>query len=105
MVTTLAIFGMHVLNDVALSCLREVRESPSISSATLSDATSLLPSRGRYPWHTNSADRDTTLARSMVCSSAQLALTLAGDDRDRLMTELLELLMLRPSSMGPTDGS
>jgi UTP--glucose-1-phosphate uridylyltransferase len=91
----LAFFGMHVLTPAVLRILEEQMSNHSPgSNFTLSAALNELPNREQYlglektDWRYDVGTRYGLL-------KAQLALALNGQDRDLVLTELLELFTSR----------
>jgi UTP--glucose-1-phosphate uridylyltransferase len=95
----LCFFGMHVLTPAVMDLLGEVLAAEE--RPTLSSALALLPRRERYLALCMSARRYDLGARYGLLQ-AQLALALAGRDRDEVLTQLIELLAQREAS---SDGS
>ena len=92
----LAFFGMHVLTPSTLELLGEILESKT--RATLSDALAVIARKEKYLALQVSADRYDLGAKYGLLTS-QLALALAGHDRDEVMSLLVNLLaneQLRP---------
>ena len=89
----LAFFGMHVLThdvvELIGALISEGRDKPS-----LSDALAMLPTRGRYLAYELKGSRY-NLGIKYGLLKAQLAIGLAGSDRDQILTELVDLLAHR----------
>ncbi len=90
----LCFFGMHVLGPEIFALLDEQRRLAPDSSLGLSNALHTLASRRRYLAF-NVAGRRFDIGAPYGLLIAQLALSLSGRDRDRVLTQLVELLALR----------
>ena len=94
----LAFFGMHVLTPGALSILGELVESAPQDRVTLSDALALVAKKEKYLALQVHAERyDLGAAYGLLTS--QVALALAGRDREEVLSLLVTLLandQLRP---------
>ena len=90
----LAFFGMHVLTSEVMNLLCDVVDDPKLDRPTLSDALARLPGRGRYLAHQIQGSRY-NLAATYGLLRAQLAIGLAGRDRDLILTELIDVLATR----------
>lgn len=105
----LGFFGMHVLTPDATEAIDEVlaeqadatatSDQTPAKRATLSDALAKLPSRSRYLAYQAQGHRY-NIGVKYGLLVAQLAIGLSGQDRDQILTEMVELLALR-SSVGP----
>lgn len=92
----LTFFGMHVLPPAVLDLLDElVSEMPS-SRPSLSEAMSQLLRKQRYLALSIEGSRY-NIGVKYGLLVAQLALGLAGNDRDQILTELVDLMMPRQS--------
>jgi UTP--glucose-1-phosphate uridylyltransferase len=90
----LCFFGMHVLTPTVFELLHELLDGPnSTHPVTLSAALSTLARRERYLALEVDGSRS-NLGTTYGLFLAQLALGLAGRDREILLSELLELLAL-----------
>ena len=89
----LCFFGMHVLPPEILDLLEEQAKAAG-RSLGLSPALHALASRRRYLAF-SIAGRRYDIGATYGLLFAQLALTLAGRDRDRILTQLVELLAIR----------
>lgn len=90
----LGFFGLHVLEPEILTILGEIKSDDAGVPVTLSDALAKLPSRGKYL----AASLDGTrynLGVKYGLLKAQLAIALAGHDRDEILSELIELMATR----------
>ncbi|MEM6469524.1 MAG: sugar phosphate nucleotidyltransferase [Planctomycetota bacterium] len=93
----LGFFGMHVLAPEVLPLLHDSITDAVDRKATLSDALSRLPGRGQYLAARLSGSRY-NLGIQYGLLKAQLAIALAGQDRDQILSELVELLAIGPAS-------
>jgi UTP--glucose-1-phosphate uridylyltransferase len=91
----LCFFGMHVLTPLAMELLGEaLREADGRARVALTPCLAKLASRERYLAHELRGTRyDIGLTYGLL--SAQLALALAGRDRDEVLSMLVELLAAR----------
>ncbi|MFO7695675.1 MAG: UTP--glucose-1-phosphate uridylyltransferase, partial [Anaerolineae bacterium] len=89
----LCYFGMHVLTPGVMRILEE-RLNAQPEGVTLSDALNLLPRHERYLALESDGRRYDVGARYGILT-AQVALALAGQDREWVLSELLELLATR----------
>ncbi len=90
----LCFFGMHVLGPEIFSLLEEHQRAAPDGPLGLSPALHTLAARRRYLAFTV-AGRRFDIGAPYGLLFAQLALSLAGRDRDRVLTQLVELLALR----------
>ena len=90
----LGFFGMHVLTHQVLKLLEELPAEQNSRKTTLSDALNLLPSREKYLAFQTRGHR-CNLGVKYGLLRAQLAIGLSGKDRDRILTELVDLLANR----------
>ncbi|QDT01643.1 UTP--glucose-1-phosphate uridylyltransferase [Rubripirellula lacrimiformis] len=95
----LGFFGMHVLTPEIIPLLEQVRDQASTAGASapkpsLSDAASLMPSRGRYLAYEIHGSRY-NLGVKYGLLKAQLAIGLSGIDREQILTEMVDLLSHR----------
>lgn len=90
----LCFFGMHVLDADIFTLLEEQRAAAPRESLGLSPALHALAARRRY-LALSIAGRRYDIGAPYGLLLAQLALSLAGRDRDRVLTQLVELLALR----------
>lgn len=90
----LGFFGMHVLTNQVLQILEELPAKVDSRQTTLSDALNLLPSREKYLAFKTRGHR-CNLGVKYGLLRAQLAIGLSGQDRDRILTELVDLLANR----------
>jgi UTP--glucose-1-phosphate uridylyltransferase len=91
----LCFFGMHVLPAEVFDLLEEQRAAASGQPLGLSSALHALAARRRYLAF-SIAGRRYDIGAPYGLLFAQLALTLAGRDRDHVLTQLVELLATRP---------
>lgn len=90
----LCFYGMHVLTPAVMEILGELLADPSARSITLSEALSELARREQYLALVEPAARfDVGVKYGLF--HAQLALALAGDDRDQVMSRMLETVLAR----------
>jgi UTP--glucose-1-phosphate uridylyltransferase len=89
----LCYFGMHVLTPGVMRIVEE-RLNAQPEGVTLSDALNLLPRHERYLALESDGRRYDVGARYGILT-AQVALALAGQDREWVLSELLELLATR----------
>lgn len=91
----LCFFGMHVLTPVVFKILgQQIAEAGSPEGITLSDALAELAKREQYLALEHPGWRyDIGVKYGLL--TAQLALALSGQDRDTVLSMLLELLTLR----------
>lgn len=97
----LCFFGMHVLTPVVFKILgQQIAEAGSPEGVTLSDALAELAKREQYLALEHPGWRyDIGVKYGLL--TAQLALALSGQDRDTVLSMLLELLALR--ELGTTE--
>ena len=90
----LCFFGMHVLGPEIFGLLEEQHRTTPDSPLGLSPALHVLASRRRYLAF-NVAGRRFDIGAPYGLLIAQLALSLSGRERDRVLTQLVELLAVR----------
>jgi len=90
----LCFFGLHVLDDEIFSILEEHRAAAPDKNLGLSPALHALAGRRRF-LALAVAGRRYDIGAPYGLLLAQLALSLAGRDRDQVLTQLVELLALR----------
>jgi UTP--glucose-1-phosphate uridylyltransferase len=90
----LCFFGMHVLPAEVFDLLEEQRAAAPDRALGLSPALHALAARRRYLAY-SLAGRRYDIGAAYGLLFAQLALTFAGRDRDRVLTQLVELLSIR----------
>ena len=90
----LCFFGMHVLGPEIFALLHEQQQAAPNGPLGLSPALHTLASRRRYLALTV-AGRRFDIGAPYGLLFAQLGLSLAGRDRDRVLTQLVELLAVR----------
>ena len=93
----LCFFGMHVLTSTVLDILADrVKAAAGQSKVTLSDALVELANREQYlALEMHDWRYDVGVKYGLL--TAQLALALSGQDRDEVLSKLLELVALRES--------
>ena len=95
----LCMFGIHVLTPGVLDILTELLAANSNGkSITLSDALTILAQRERYLAYEMDGRRY-NIGVKYGLLIAQLAVALTGNDREQILTELVELLATRPDAM------
>ena len=92
----LCFFGLHVLGAEVFSVLEEQRAAAPDRPLGLSPALHALASRQRYLAF-SVAGRRYDIGAPYGLLFAQLALSLSGGERDHVLTQLVELLALRPT--------
>lgn len=90
----LGFFGMHVLTSDVMGLIEQLMSDSGIDKPTLSDAAALLPSRGKYLAYELKGSRY-NLGIKYGLLKAQLAIGLSGNDRDLILTEMVDLLANR----------
>lgn len=90
----LCFFGMHVLQPEIFALLEEQQATAPDRSLGLSPALHALAAKQRYLAF-SVAGRRFDIGAPYGLLFAQLALSLAGRDRDRVLTQLVELLAVR----------
>jgi UTP--glucose-1-phosphate uridylyltransferase len=91
----LCLFGMHVLTPTLMDLLAEaVSKAEPGQSIQLSDSLSALAQRERY-FALEAEGTRYNIGEKYGLLIAQLALALTGNDRDQILTELVELLATR----------
>jgi UTP--glucose-1-phosphate uridylyltransferase len=100
----LCFFGMHVLTPTVMDILEQrVAEAGARGGVTLSGALALLAQREKYMAYEEHARRyDVGVRYGLLI--AQLALVLSGQDRDEVLTRILELLAHRELSLDSQRG-
>jgi UTP--glucose-1-phosphate uridylyltransferase len=100
----LCFFGMHVLTPTVMDVLdQQVSSAGSRGGVTLSGALTVLAQREKYLAFEEQARRyDVGVRYGLLI--AQLALVLSGQDRDQVLTRILELLAHRELSAGRGPG-
>jgi UTP--glucose-1-phosphate uridylyltransferase len=91
----LCFFGMHVLEPEIFTLLDEQQHAAPDKPVGLSPALHALAARRRY-LALSVAGRRFDIGAPYGLLFAQLALSFSGRDRDRVLTQLVELLALRP---------
>ncbi len=92
----LCFFGLHVLGPEIFTLLEEQQAATPDKPYGLSPALHALAARQRYLAFTV-AGRRYDIGASYGLLFAQLALSLSGRERDQVLTQLVELLALRPT--------
>jgi len=92
----LCFFGLHVLGAEIFSLLEEQQAATPDKPYGLTPALHALAARQRYLAFTV-AGRRYDIGASYGLLFAQLALSLSGRERDTVLTQLVELLALRPT--------
>jgi UTP--glucose-1-phosphate uridylyltransferase len=92
----LCFFGLHVLGGEVFSLLEAQRAAAPDTSLGLSPALHALAARQRYLAF-SVAGRRYDIGAPYGLLFAQLALSLSGRERDHVLTQLVELLALRPN--------
>lgn len=90
----LCFFGLHVLDPEILAILEEQQRANPGANLGLSPALHALAARRRY-LALSIDGRRFDIGAAYGTLFAQLALSLAGRDRDRVLTQLVELLAVR----------
>jgi len=88
----LCFFGMHVLTPLVIEILGQLHSAAPDTPLTLSAALAEFAHRGQYlAWET--PDRRYDIGAPYGVLMAQLALALAGRDRNEVLSRMLELLV------------
>jgi UTP--glucose-1-phosphate uridylyltransferase len=93
----LCFFGMHVLGPEIFVVLEQQQRGAPDRPLGLSPALHALAAQRRY-LALSVAGRRFDIGAPYGLLFAQLALSLAGRDRDRVLTQLVELLATRPDA-------
>jgi len=99
----LGFFGMHVLTPEVMELVESQLAQVEGMQPTLSDAVAQLPSRGKYLAFRVAGTRY-NLGMKYGLLKAQLAIGLSGDDRDEILTELIDLMASRAQAL-PGNGA
>jgi UTP--glucose-1-phosphate uridylyltransferase len=94
----LCFFGLHVLGAEIFSLLEEQRAAAPDRALGLSPALHALAGRQRYLAFTVAGSRY-DIGATYGLLFAQLALSLSGRERDQVLTQLVELLAVRPTKI------
>ena len=95
----LCLFGMHVLTPTVLEILDELLVTTrNGQEITLSDALTVLAQQERVLAYESDGHRY-NIGEKYGLLVAQLALALSGNDRDQVLSELVELLAMRPEAV------
>ena len=90
---------MHVLTPVIFNILADLLTGSSQNRPSLSSALAILAQREQYLAMTHKGQRfDVGVKYGLF--SAQLALALHGHDRDKVLTEIIQVLASREQSEG-----
>ena len=90
----LCFYGMHVLTPTIFEILSKMLSDPSAERPSLSSALAVLAQREQYLAMIQKGQRfDVGVKYGLF--TAQLALALQGQDRDKVMTELIKVLAAR----------
>jgi UTP--glucose-1-phosphate uridylyltransferase len=89
----LCFFGMHVLTPTVMEILEQQLQRPSTTQTTFSDALSELAAREQY-LALEQIGRRYDIGANYGLFWAQLALALDGQDRNKVLAQLLELVAL-----------
>ncbi len=101
----LCFFGLHVLPAALFEPLeRAVREAADPSRVSLTQALATLPGRAKWLALEVAATRF-DLGEKYGLLIAQLALALAGSDRDDVLAQVTELLLAREKARAAGDGA
>ncbi|MCL5743877.1 MAG: sugar phosphate nucleotidyltransferase [Acidobacteria bacterium] len=95
----LCFFGMHVLTPTVMDILEKLLAADSSGAVSLSNALAELATREHY-LALEETGRRYDLGGRYGLLTAQLALALAGRDRNEVLSQLVELLALREMSAG-----
>lgn len=91
----LGFFGMHVLTAEIMDAIDQLLAEGKKNKPTLSDAAAILRTRQRYLAYQVQGKRY-NLGVKYGLLIAQLAIGLSGNDRDYILTEMIDLLADRP---------
>ncbi|QEG01382.1 UTP--glucose-1-phosphate uridylyltransferase [Stieleria maiorica] len=95
----LGFFGMHVLTHDIIAALEQVVADKSLTKPTLSDALDVLRARHKYmAFEVRGTRYNLGIPYGLLIS--QLAIALSGQDRDHILTELVDLLAQRSAVIG-----
>jgi len=94
----LCFFGMHVLTPTVMEILeRQIQANGGAAGLTLAAALAELAQREQYlAWEQHGSRYDIGVKYGLL--KAQLALALSGQDREEVLSQLVELLALREAS-------
>ncbi len=94
----LCLFGMHVLTPAVMNLLRQhLQRTEADQGVDLTSSLNQLPQSERYLAFEVDGTRH-NISYKYGLTLAQLAITLGGDDRDLMLTELVNLLARQGSS-------
>jgi UTP--glucose-1-phosphate uridylyltransferase len=96
----LCFFGMHVLSGTVMQILADQERRNTSKNLALSPALNELAAREKY-LAAELEGRRYNLGQKFGLFTAQLALALAGADREELLAQLVEILASRQSSKTP----
>ncbi len=91
----LCFFGMHVLTPTVMQILAELVSDPLSAGAQLTSALTCLAEKERY-LAAELQGRRYDIGVKYGLLFAQLALSLAGKDRDEVLSQLVRLLAMKP---------
>ncbi|HWQ57268.1 MAG TPA: sugar phosphate nucleotidyltransferase [Bryobacteraceae bacterium] len=94
----LCFFGIHVLTPAVMDILADMQPPGDGRGLPLSPALAELARREQYLAFEKPGNRRYDLGARYGLLTAQLALALAGQDRDEVLAQMLELLALREMS-------
>ena len=92
----LCFFGMHILTPAVMEILEEMIQAGGSPALSLSAALARLPEREKYLACQMSGQRY-DLGSRYGLFLAQFALAMSGQDRDEILSQLLEVMALRES--------
>lgn len=90
----LCFFGMHVLTGAIMEILSENIDNNKDQKVGLSESLNILAAREQY-LALEKADLRFNMGTRYGLLKAQLAIALSGNDRDRVMSELLEFFIMK----------
>ena len=93
----LCFFGMHVLTSAVMGILADQQASVRNGSLALTPALSELASREKYLAY-EVEGRRYNLGQRFGLLNTQLALGLAGRDREEILSQIVEVLATRPNA-------
>lgn len=99
----LTFFGMHVLTPSLMDAIGRQLQGPDAGSASVSAALDTVAAAERYlAYHVSAQRYDLGPRYGML--TAQLALAVAGKDRDEVLTNIVSLLAASGSNSAEADG-
>jgi UTP--glucose-1-phosphate uridylyltransferase len=90
----LCFFGMHVLTGTIMKILKNQTSNSKGNNVGLSEALNVLASKEQY-LALEKTDMRFNMGTKYGLMKAQLAIALSGNDRDRVMSELLEFFVMK----------